>query len=549
MLLRKAFLILTMLLLQNMIAVAIERVTFKNGNFFISYTDISFIAYKSDLTRVYNSKSSDKGLFGAGWGSEMDTRLYVLPDGSLIVANWGSGYKENFYPKKDNATLIAGMVKDIVQGEIKTGKLKDEPVAQSARKTELMQNAEMRNLTYMNLLQKGILSSANHPPAGKTSWYNNDESLITWENGTYTFKRYTEQYTFNKDGSPTSLFKKNILKKFTYTGNRLSGISIEGAGSCTVETGTSGKIIKLVFQSDSSKQESVYRYDEEDNLIYSKDAGDNEYHFDYDKNHNLIKITYADQSTLAVEYDALKGFATKVVERNGSQKQYRYLSFYNAEGEVDKDHYATEVKSFTNKDSLLFTGYYEYEIRTTNDAERYTYRTVIKTDTSSIEVINHPISKNAVYRRQNKKEAWADYDAKGRGIYLRLPDSVFRVEYDLLNRIKSFQAIDSIKKDSTIWRYTYDADGNISTMNFNGNIYKVIREKMKTVLADENDLKQFVIYFDEKGELFQVSLGNVEPGPAERMFDTSGKIKATYLALSGYLNPRTIPEMMIWERL
>ena len=50
--------------------VAFGGVNLKNGNFYITYTDIVVPGGDHDLaiTRTYNSKSNDNGWFGFGWG-------------------------------------------------------------------------------------------------------------------------------------------------------------------------------------------------------------------------------------------------------------------------------------------------------------------------------------------------------------------------------------------------------------------------------------------------------------------------------------------------
>jgi hypothetical protein len=58
-------------------------VNLKNGNFYISYTDIIVPGGGMDLeiTRTNNSKSTEKGWFGFGWGSDFETYVTVSADG------------------------------------------------------------------------------------------------------------------------------------------------------------------------------------------------------------------------------------------------------------------------------------------------------------------------------------------------------------------------------------------------------------------------------------------------------------------------------------
>ena len=80
---------------------AFAGVNLKNGNFYISYTDIVVPGGGLDLemTRTYNSKATDKGWFGLGWGSDFETHLVVSADGSVIIHENGSGALTRFTPK------------------------------------------------------------------------------------------------------------------------------------------------------------------------------------------------------------------------------------------------------------------------------------------------------------------------------------------------------------------------------------------------------------------------------------------------------------------
>lgn len=84
-----------------MVSFAHAGVNLKNGNFYISYTDIVVPGggKKLEITRTYNSKSTEVGWFGFGWGSEFETRLELSADGSVIIHEHGSGAKTRFTPK------------------------------------------------------------------------------------------------------------------------------------------------------------------------------------------------------------------------------------------------------------------------------------------------------------------------------------------------------------------------------------------------------------------------------------------------------------------
>ena len=81
---------------------AIAGVSLKNGNFYISYTDILVPGGGHDLkvVRTYNSRATETGWFGFGWGSDYETFITVSADGSVVVHENGSGALTRFPPKE-----------------------------------------------------------------------------------------------------------------------------------------------------------------------------------------------------------------------------------------------------------------------------------------------------------------------------------------------------------------------------------------------------------------------------------------------------------------
>ena len=76
-------------------------VNLKNGNFYINYFDVIVPGGGKNLeiSRTYNSKSTSKGWFGFGWGSDFETNLEVAAHRSVIIHENGSGAETRFVPK------------------------------------------------------------------------------------------------------------------------------------------------------------------------------------------------------------------------------------------------------------------------------------------------------------------------------------------------------------------------------------------------------------------------------------------------------------------
>ncbi|MBT7767758.1 MAG: hypothetical protein HN730_11425, partial [Bdellovibrionales bacterium] len=94
--------LLFILLLFTISSALLAGVNLKNGNFYISYTDLIVPGGGHDLmvSRTYNSKSADKGWFGFGWGNSFETYLVPAADGSVVIHENGSGATTRFTPKE-----------------------------------------------------------------------------------------------------------------------------------------------------------------------------------------------------------------------------------------------------------------------------------------------------------------------------------------------------------------------------------------------------------------------------------------------------------------
>ena len=90
-----------LILMSFLTSSAFGGVNLKNGNFYISYGDISVpgTGKKLEIIRTYNSKSTEKGWFGFGWGSVYETKLVPSADGCAVIHEHGAGGKTRFCPK------------------------------------------------------------------------------------------------------------------------------------------------------------------------------------------------------------------------------------------------------------------------------------------------------------------------------------------------------------------------------------------------------------------------------------------------------------------
>jgi YD repeat-containing protein len=358
--------------LMLMVPLALAGVNLKNGNFYISYTDIVVPGggKKLEITRTYNSKSTEVGWFGFGWGSEFETRLELSADGAVVIHEHGSGAKTRFTPKTP-VDAVAASTKIVNEMKKKTA-LTEKSGADLIQK--LANNAELRHTYAVNFGVQAIVAPGS-------TLYSNDrgpQELLVTKEGFRRSHSDGKQDFFNNDGQLIKINDKSgYFIGFNYKDGKLDSIKDSQAKQIFFAWYADG-MVKEIWSAGDKK--TSYKYQDTD-LIYSKDVGDNIYEYGYDKSHNLSSINYSDKTKLKIEYDPKTFFVTEVSERNGEISKYQY----GADPKKPDDHYWTIVTK-PGFDGKPVANRYEYEIKATPDGSRYTYRIAteingIKTDT------------------------------------------------------------------------------------------------------------------------------------------------------------------------
>lgn len=286
----------------------------KNGNFYISYTDIvqKSATYDLNLIRTYNSKAAYLGWFGYGWGSNFETRLTVMPDSSVVVTENGAG-KNTFYRPAKGADVVGGvskMVSSIANtdhlSESDSAVLRDKLLQDEGLR---LQKVERYGLKY-SLPIATILQGSNCPESALTRVAEGYKRVdcqgrIDW----FNLQGHLSRYEFG-DGYAVSVI---------YEGNRPKEIRDILGQSLTFSWSEKG----LATTAEGLQTTGRYEYDHQNNLIKWKDVSGNAYEYEYDNNHNLTAVIYLDHTRMAITYDD-NSAATSVTERDGSKTTYEY---------------------------------------------------------------------------------------------------------------------------------------------------------------------------------------------------------------------------------
>jgi YD repeat-containing protein len=494
-------------------ALAFGGVNLKNGNFYITYTDIIVPGGDHDLevTRTYNSKSTDNGWFGFGWGSLYETKLMVSADGSVVVMENGSGAQTRFVPKE--AINVESASKKIVEAMKKKEPMSD--VAVQSLLKRLNNDAELRNLYSKKYEVETKLADG-------TMLYSNDRGIQSIVKEKAGFKRTNSDGKtdfFDNDGKLTKISDKNgysIL--FEYKGNQLASIKDTQAKQILLDWYPDGKIKSASYAGD---KKASYVYDTKGNLITSVDVLGNTYNFDYDGNHNLTSISYIDKTKMQVKYDK-NSFATEVIERTGESTKYKYE---NNPKNPDFHYWTTVTKKAAETPESMSR--YEYEIKTKPDGQQYTYRIATDVEGTKTETIYSECCSLPLKITRGKEVTTFEYNAKG----LLTKKTSTRGEYVELAYDDKINKITKVVNNEGWTTFQYDKIGNLSkAVNSVGKSVLLIYDRdgkiTKMIDQEKDDAKSrrtLSFKYNSLGKPVEIEMENV--GIINVAYDNYGEIK------------------------
>ncbi len=491
---------------------AFAGVNLKNGNFYISYTDIVVPGggKKLEITRTYNSRATDVGWFGFGWGSEFETRLEPSADGSVVIHEHGAGAKTRFIPKTPvNAEDAA---KKIVEAMRKRTQLSEQAAAQLTEK--LKNNAELRHSYALNF-------KVQAPVAVGTVLYSSDrgsQELHVVKDGYKRVYPDGKHELFNQKGHLSKVADKSGYSiNFVWKDGRIESIKDSQAKQIFFSWYADGRVKELWSAGD---KKAAYKY-QGDDLVESKDVGGNVYQYSYDKSHNLTAVTYADKSKMLVKYEPKTLFVSQITDRNGETTSYQYGNNPKA----PEDHYWTIVTK-PGFDGKPASNRYEYEVKARPDGSRYTYRIVtdingVKTETIYSECCSLPLK-----IARGKHVTNFEYNAKGLLLKKNSTRGDFvKIDYDdALNKIKR------VTNNDGVTEFSYDQNGNLVTArndkgkavlllyDTKGKITKMVDDDKKT-----NQRRTLAFKYNALGKPVEIEMEKV--GKINVAYDNYGEIK------------------------
>ena len=306
----------------------------KNANYTKTFVDVALPGAGLPLTveRTYNSRSLYRGMFGYGWCSNLETRLEILSDNTLMVVECGGGAEISYISGSAGGDRALRIKKVMAKVRAKKGLSKKYvgQVSQDLQRSSLLLSELERAF--------GIKGKAKAGEVYRALGRQND--LIRFTGSQY--KRSLpngKSQIFNKDG---------LLEKET-----------DKSGNWIAIKRKKGRILKVV---DSRGRSLHFKWKKntltitgpnklraqyvikKDNLVQAVNSRNEKYEHFYDSYHNLIKTRYPDLTYEALTYNTDKDWVVSFSDRRGCKEKYTYVT-----NKRNKDHYWTNVKKTCGK--------------------------------------------------------------------------------------------------------------------------------------------------------------------------------------------------------
>jgi len=507
-------------------------VNLKNGNYYITYTDVSLPGrHDLKISRTYNSRSPSVGLFGLGWGSDYETRLDVQGDGTVVVQENGSGARTVFRPPVLSRDEIQAAVDAIMLAADQDNAFRDDTERREKR-NELLQDAEARAGSWSRYVKKGLLP-ARHIPPGTVyrSSTRGQQRLLRSHDG---FQRSNGRYTEEFDAA-------GRLTRFTYTDGGSDYLFRDSQGRIDRIVDQEGRELRFhlndngtVARIDSPDGSSAtYQYQGE-HLVRGVDMAGNAYNYRYDSNANMIAIGYDDGSSRVMTYSGTEyggtQFIRSVTERDGATTWYEYGTLYDR---PDGEAYFTEVIK-TRPDGETRTNRYEYWIAYLSDGSTYTQRTRT-THNGLITDTTYDPNGTPIHIQRGAADAKFKYDDRGRLTLKTDEDMVIRLSYDdTVNKIsKVVRHPIGRPDDQHISVFEYDANGNLtSASNNDGERFQLSYNELAQITRAESPDTVMAFTYNAMGKPVTIVVDGV--GTLNVSYDASGEIESVDAGEGGH---------------
>ncbi len=524
----------------------LAEVDLKTGDFHTNFKDINYESLKGIiLERSYNSASVTTGLFGYGWTTPFETKVYAIGDGNLLIKEVGStcqtciengsgnssifikekGFFELFFiPAQQDQVKIDQSIAQIIQLLIKDGQLENTPVELAKKRKELAGSMSKRAAYWVTYLEKGWLTPITLTAGNK--WYSTNGELQNIE-----FKDHLFIRNYNNKSKESFNDKGILLNKFDEKGKLTYEISYVNGKISEVKDGV-GHVFKfflnekgLVTAIQTKADKVSFEYSAKNALIKSTDVEKKVRKYLYDERNTMTSIEF-EKEKLLVEYDPRTNRVIKVTEYDEGEvqdyKKYDYNKILKDDGSVDPYRFITLTKTL---------GYDGKEIENSNEYELkeilgrpYTYKTIvikngIKTETVFTECGCGPLSITRGYRFATFK-----YDGKSRMIEKEGADYILKATYnDDFNKITKIERKEKGSGETEVTNFVYTANGDVTRVTSKTITIELLYNEKNLIskMVGAEGILTFV--YNDIGKPIEINMAN--EGSITVKYDEKGEIE------------------------
>ena len=486
-----------------------QSINLRNANFMLVSEDLRLQkpGLSLDLTRTYNSRSLREGLFGFGWSTRFDTKLFIHADGTLLVED-GDGFRLRYTQDGRPWAEIRALFVD---------RLID------ARKADDKSRGVERNEQFYEELSVLWKASADEREQATWLW---DDAWVSPPDGEYiSYDRGTEKLEKRFDGFVRHR-ANGMVDKFDLRGRLVKAVDLAGRGAelvydrdgrlvrithtdganFTVQTDAKRRITSL---RDTAGRAVKYTYSKAGDLVQVNGPGKRAMAYAYDEKHNLTASREADGEAVQVIYDTEKDWAI-ALKKGAEVVQYRWV-VEDGKGE----RFSVFVKHADGTETQ-----HRFDQANHVEVERQADGSEIRTLYSAC--CNKPLE----VQYPDGKVARYDYDAQARLVGFEQPDgTVVRYQY----APDASLIVSASFSDGRRYGYGYDKSGRLKTVETakSGKVALVYGRNGK-VAKIEGDRGKYSLEYDLEGRPTVIT-GN--SGAALRLrYGNGGQILSSQLA-------------------
>jgi YD repeat-containing protein len=454
------FTLIFVALLMSLTQPARAGINLKNGNFYITYTDMILGQPELHVARTYNSKANKTLSFGFGWGSDFDTFLTVVGDGTVVLNENGSGARNYYRPPRLDPAEREAIVEEMLIAMEAAGWISSDAQLEETR-VELNTDAGERRRLHGKLAAIDLMPDRDLAVGERLTSAQTPNVFLVKEPAGYYRRSLTGYERFDDKGQLVELVSQgeNGFKLQRNEHGHLREIIASTGERIEVSTNDTGQITQLVSPTGTA----TYEYDDRKDLLSATNAVGTTFRYEYDAAHNMRFIRYEDGSYLETRYHEETQFASLQRQPDGRVTRYDYGKNPISEPDII-EHYYTQTRNYENEaDEIPFSDRtVAYRVGRDRFGNTYTAGITETTNGTTIDKRYHPCGNPTLIERGNQRTEF-DYDDKCRLIFKKSNNEQIRLEYERRHsKISRVETTDLLRDTQSSSDFEYNLRGNLT---------------------------------------------------------------------------------------